>query len=89
MGVKIFSLYLISVASPLLTVNELAPSLNVAFSNWSTKSAIISQQQVNRSLKGDRLPIRQAIPETDMRVFDRKIDSNCKPPIDVPGRCFA
>jgi len=85
MGVKIFSLYLISVVSPLFAVN----SLDVAFSNWSTNGAIISQQQVNRSLKGDRLPIRQAMPETHKKVPNRKIDTSCKPPIDVPGRCFA
>lgn len=60
--------------------------------------AMITQQIVNRSIKGDRLPIRQAKPQVNDNAPTQepaqfrqnpKIKTDCKPPIDVVGRCFA
>ena len=86
MGAKLAALCLVSIASPLLAANEIPFSMNVALSKGSTNSTTITQQVVDRFRKGDRLPIMQAMPKTDMReVPDRKIDTDCEPPIDVPG----
>ena len=96
MGVKFATLYLLPYV--VIGVHEVAPTVNVALSDRSAKSAIISEQVVNRSLKRDRLPIRQVAPETDVREHfkvpaglapNQKNDTDCKPPIDVRGRCFA
>ena len=96
MGVKLATLYLLPYV--VIGVHEVAPTVNVALSDKSAKSVIISEQVVNRSLKRDRLPIRQVAPETDVREHfkvparlapNQKNDTDCKPPIDVRGRCFA
>jgi len=96
MGVKFATLYLLPYV--VIGVHEVAPTVNVALSDRSAKSAIISEQVVNRSLKRDRLPIRQVTPKTDVREYfkvparlapNQKNDTDCKPPIDVRGRYFA
>ncbi|RQH13084.1 hypothetical protein [Bradyrhizobium sp. RP6] len=54
-------------------------------------------QTANRSAKGDRLPVVQSkrkVPDKEpARVQPRDLFKSgkaaCKPPIDVPGRCFA
>ena len=86
-NVTLYSLpYVVGVASFLVAAHEVAPSLTL--SDTSTTSAIIFHQVVNRSLKSDRLPIKQAVPQANMP--NRKIKNDCnKPPIDVIGRCFA
>ena len=98
MGVKVATFCLMNIASSLLAAIQIAPSMNAILSNESARSAITSYQVVNRSLKRDRLPIRQVGSETDLREYlkvpDRlvpkpKHDTDCKPPIDVRGRCFA
>lgn len=99
MGVKLATLYLVSIASPLFAAHQIAPSMNAVLSNENAKSAIISRQVVNRPLKSDRLPIRQVTPASELLrehfkppaqlMPNRKNDTNCKPPIDVRGRCFA
>ena len=93
MGIKVATFYLVSIASSLFAANQVAP---ITLSDASAKSAIISQQVVNRSLKGDRLPIRQMTPETDVQdrskvptIPDKKVGTKCKPPVEIPGRCFA
>ena len=97
MGVKVATFYLVSIASPVLAASQVAPSMNAVLSNESARSAI-ADQVVNRSLKTDRLPIGQVGPETDLREYfkvpdrlvpNKKNDTDCKPPIDVRGRCFA
>ena len=82
-NVILYSLpYVVGVASFLVAAHEVAPSLTL--SDTSTRSAIIFDQVVNRSLKSDRLPIKQAVPQANI------IKNDCnKPPIDVVGRCFA
>jgi hypothetical protein len=61
-------------------------------------TAIITQQIVNRSIKRDRLPIKQSKPQVHDKApvqvpaqipLNPKNKTDCKPPIDVPGRCFA
>jgi hypothetical protein len=100
MGIKLATLYVlpyvVSIASSLLAANEVAPVvMNVVVSGTS---ATISQQVVNRSPKTDQLPTRQMRPENDVKEYfkvpaqvpiHRKTDSDCSPPIDVRGRCFA
>jgi hypothetical protein len=98
MGVKVATFCLMSIVSSLLASIQFAPSMNAILSNESARSAITSYPVVNRSLKRDRLPFRQGGPETDLREYlkvpdrlvpNRKKDTDCKPPIDVRGRCFA
>ncbi|MFZ1208821.1 MAG: hypothetical protein WAN94_11870 [Pseudolabrys sp.] len=96
MVVKVATFYLVSIAGSLLCGQ---PSRsNVVLSNESARGAITSYQVVNRSLKRDRLPIGQVGPETNLREYfkvpdrlvpNQKNDTDCKPPIDVRGRCFA
>jgi hypothetical protein len=74
----------VTIASLLVSAHHLTPSIKV-FLDASEKRTIISHQVVNRSLKKGRLPK----PDTERGVPDRKIETDCKPPIDVPGRCFA
>ena len=80
--------YVVSVASLAIVAHQVVPSLRTPLLDTSTKSAVISGQVVNRSLKSDRLPIKQTVPQAN--VPNRKIKNDCnKPPIDVIGRCFA
>jgi hypothetical protein len=90
----------VGIVSFLVAAHQVAPSLTTlhALSDTSTKSAIISGQVVNRSLKSDRLPIKQAAPQADDRGHikvppqitpNQKINTDCESPIDVIGRCFA
>jgi hypothetical protein len=101
MRIKSVTLYslpcVLGVASFLVAAHQVAPSLTL--SGKSTRSAIISGQVVNRSLKSDRLPITQAVPQADDErqiklpgqiAPNRKIQNDCnKPPTDVIGRCFS
>jgi hypothetical protein len=59
--------YVVGVASFLVVAHQVAPSLTTLgpLSDTSKKNAIISGQVVNRSLKRDRLPIKQAVPQAD------------------------
>ena len=100
--VTLYSLpYVLGVASFIVAAHQVAPSLTTlgALSDASTKNAIISGQVVNRSLKGDRLQIMQAVSRADDErqtklpgqiAPNRTIKNDCnKLPIDVIGRCFA
>ena len=101
---KIFTLhalpYIVGTGSLVLAAQQVVPSL--APSDPSTKAKIFSSQVVNRSSKGDRLPIHQAgdpqhkslppiVPILKTRIV-------CEPPFstlvrfsmnNVSGRCFA
>ena len=98
-SVTLYSLpYVVSVASLVIAAQQVVPSLRTPLSDTSTKSAIISDQVVNRSLKSDRLPIKQAVPQADDErqiklpgqiAPNQKNKTGCNPPIDVIGRCFA
>jgi len=95
MRIKNLTLYLLPYlvgAASLVAANQAAPTLR--FEDTSTNSAITSDQVVNRSAKGDRLPIRQAVPRANDNVPTRiapnpEINVGCEGPIEVNGRCFA
>ena len=92
-NVTLYSLpYLVGVASLVVAAHQAAPTLR--FEDTSTKSAITSDQVVNRAVKGDRLPIKQAVPRANDKVPTRiapspEIKIECEGPIEVNGRCFA
>ena len=89
---------LVGIASS-VALHQVIPSDTAArFQSDTGTTAITTQQIVNRAIKSDRLPIKQAKP----RVNDKapiqvpaqitpnpKFKTDCKPPIDVLGRCFA
>jgi hypothetical protein len=89
--------YLVGAASLVVAAHEVAPTA-LRFQDKNTKSAIISSQVVNRSLKSDRLPIMQAGPQANdkgnIRVPARiapspEVNIRCEGPMDLDGRCFA
>jgi hypothetical protein len=89
--------YLVGAASLVVAAHEVAPTA-LRFQDTNTKSAIISSQVVNRSLKSDRLPIMQAGPQANdkgnIRVPARiapspEVNIRCEGPMDLDGRCFA
>ena len=93
--------YLVCIASS-LAVHQVIPSPGTAEGfqlDTSTKSAIITRQIVNRPVKSDRLPVKQAEPpEANGKAPGQvpahigpnpKLKTDCKLPIDVVGRCFA
>jgi hypothetical protein len=71
-SVTLYSLpYVVGLGSFLVAAHQVAPSLTTlrALSDTSTISALISGQVVNRSLKTDRLPIKQAVPRADEKGY--------------------
>ena len=91
--------YLVGITSS-MAVHGVIPSPDTAvhFQSISATSAIFAQQIANRSIKSDRLPIKTAAPQSEVKApvqVPKKISPNpkfktdCKPPIDFPGRCFA
>ena len=97
-SITLYSLpYFVGVASLVVAAHQAAPTA-LRFQDTSTESAITSDQVVNRSLKSDRLPIKQAVPQADDErqiklpgqiAPNQKNKTDCKSPIDVIGRCFA
>jgi hypothetical protein len=63
-SVTLYSLpYVVGVASFLVAAHQVAPTLNsIGLWDTNTKNEIFSGQTVNRSLKGNRLPIRHVAP---------------------------
>lgn len=91
MGVKVATFYLASIATSLLAANQVAP---IGMQDGRAKNTILSEKVVNRPLKTDRLPIRQVTPQTDVQERLKapaipKAGTDCKPPVEIPGRCFA
>lgn len=90
--------YLVGITSS-MAVHQVIPSPDTAARFQSGTTAIITQQIANRSIKSDRLLIKQAKPQASDKapvpeapaqgVPNSKFKTDCKPPIDVPGRCFA
>lgn len=97
-------LYFAGVASSLLAV-QFSPSFENALSDKSTKNEMYFGQDVNRSIKSDRLPMQhstgRANKKSDIEIPtsiapNPNIDVKCEPfnsPThfirDVIGRCFA
>lgn len=89
--------YLVGITSS-VAVHQVIPSRDTAVRFQSGTTAIITQHIVNRSIKSDRFPIKQAKPQASDKAPVRvpaqgapnpQFKTDCKPPIDVPGRCFA
>jgi hypothetical protein len=91
--------YLVGITSS-MAMHQVIPSPGTAarFQPGSGTTAIITGQIVNRSVKRDRLPIEQTTPQANDKpsvqvpgqiVPNPKFKTDCKPPIDVVGRCFA
>jgi hypothetical protein len=88
--------YLVGITS---SVAVIIPSDTVArFQSDTGTTAIITQQIVDRAIKSDRLPIRQAKAQVNDKAPiqvppqitpNPKFKTDCKPPIDILGRCFA
>ena len=64
-SVTLYSLpYVVAVASFLVAAHQVAPSPNwIDLWHTNTKAEIFSGQTVNRSLKGNRLPMHEAMPD--------------------------
>ena len=91
--------YLAGITSS-VAVHQVIPSPGTAarFQSDTGTAAIIAEQIANRSIKSDRLPIKQIKPGVNDKEPvqvptqispNPKFKAECKPPIDVPGRCFA
>jgi hypothetical protein len=90
--------FLIGITST-MAVHQVIPSdVTARFKSATETAAIFSQQRANRSIKSDRLPLNLAKPHLNDQAPiqvpaqiapNLKFKTNCKPPIDVPGRCFA
>ena len=91
--------YILGITSSLAVHQVIAsPGTAARFQPGSGATAIITGQIVNRSVKRDRLPIKQPTPQASDKprvqvpgqiVPNPKSKTDCKPPIDVLGRCFA
>ena len=89
---------LLSITSS-MAVQQVIPSDTAArLQSGTGMTATMTRQTVNRSLKGDKLPIKQAKPPVNGQAPVQvpaqitpslKFKTDCKPPIDVLGRCFA
>ena len=83
--------YLAGITSS-VAVHQVIPS-DTAARFQSRTTAIITPQVANHSTKGDRLPIKQAKPQPiqvpAQITPNLKFKTECKPPIDFLGRCFA
>ena len=91
--------YIVGIAST-IAVHQVVPSPRspAGFQSGTTEAATTTGQIANRSAKSDRLPIIDSNSHTDDRAPPLlseqntpklKLKSDCKPPIDVLGRCFA
>jgi hypothetical protein len=103
MHIKHFTLYslpyFVGVASLVVAAHNVVP-IALRFQDTSAENAITSDQVVNRSLKSDRLPIKQAAPQANDKgkgnvklpariAPNPEIKVGCEQPINLNGRCFA
>ena len=90
--------YLLGITSS-MAVHQVLPSADAAarLQSATGSTAALTQQIANRSIKSDRLPVKQANPKGDDKASlqvpaqitpNRKPMTDCKPLVDVPGRCF-
>ena len=88
---------LVGIASS-TAVHQVMPSEIVARLESGSGTTTITQQIANRSIKSDRLPIKQEKPQVNDKAPAQvpaqitpnpKFKTYCKPPIDILGRCFA
>lgn len=103
MFIKTFTLYsltyVVGIAST-IAAHQVTPSSGplAGFQSDRTVAATTAAQIANRRAKGDRLPIRELkFPANDKAPPKQSgqdapnpdLKRDCKPPIDVIGRCFA
>jgi hypothetical protein len=101
-GLILYSLpYIVGVASSVVAARQLVPlfeTLAHRLSEAGAKGDVFRGQVVNRSLKGDRLPMQHAKPLTNGKIYIKvpariapspKMNIRCERPINVIGRCFA
>lgn len=89
--------YIVGITSS-MAVHQVSPGTVSRFHPGIATTAAITGQIANRSAKSDRLPTRQAKPQVNDNAPAQvppqiapnpKLKTDCKPPIDVLGRCFA
>jgi hypothetical protein len=89
--------YTVGIAST-MAVHQVSPGSPADFQSGTTVAVTTTGHIANRSAKSDRLPIKelkfrandQAPPDLSRQnAPNPKLKSDCKPPIDVIGRCFA
>jgi hypothetical protein len=87
---------LVSITSSVAVQQAIPSDTAERFQSGTGTIALFSQQIANRSAKSDRLPIKPAKPQVSDKVQaptqiapNPKLKTDCKPPIDVLGRCFA
>jgi hypothetical protein len=99
--VALYSLIYIAGITSSMAVHQVIPSAGTAArfqSGTGGGTPIFTRQIANRSVKSDRLPIKQAKRQVNDKAPlqvpvqiapNPKFKTDCKPPIDVLGRCFA
>ena len=97
----LYSLVYIAGITSSMAVHQVIPSAGTAArvqSGTVSGTPLVTGQIANRSLKSDRLPIKRAMHEVNDKsrlqgplkiARNPKFKTDCKPPIDVLGRCFA
>ncbi len=90
--------YIVGITSS-LAVHQVIPSPGTleGLQSDRTGAATITRQVANRAAKSDKLSIKQLKPQADDKATqvpgqiapNSKFKTDCKPPMDVLGRCFA
>ena len=86
--------YLVGITSSVAVQQAIPLDTAARLQTGTGTIALFSQQIANRSAKSDRLPIKPAKPQVKVQVPAQiapnpKFKTDCKPPIDILGRCFA
>jgi hypothetical protein len=103
MFIKILTLhsltYIVGIASTIAVHQVIhSPSSLAGFQSETTEAATTAGQIANRSAKSDRLPIKKSKSQANdkapasqpgQNAPNPKLESDCRPPLDVIGRCFA
>jgi len=100
MFIKTFTLhsltYVVGIAST-IAAHQVTPSPGSP-AGFRSEAAMTTGQIANRSAKADRLPIKEIKSQANDKAPPKQSGQNapnpnlkrdCKPPIDVIGRCFA
>ena len=97
----LYSLVYVAGITSSMALHQVIPSAGTVAgfqSRTGGGTPIFTRQIANRSLKSDRLPIKQAKRQVNDKAPlqvpaqiapNPKVKTDCKPPIDVLGRCFA
>jgi hypothetical protein len=94
----LYSLVYIAGITSSMAVHQVIPSAGTAArfqSGTASGTPVVAGQIANRSLKSDRLPTNHQVNdnaplEVPVQIAPHpKFKTDCKPPIDVLGRCFA